>query len=978
MNVLQQQLSSNECIAGGDTPIDTEVTALSTAPIVNAEPKKFTCQECGKAFNSVWYLKQHAVKHSKDRPFTCKYCSRTYRFRSNLYQHKCPQRDLASSQGQKSGRWRKKEKKEEKLTCLPSAASVIARAMPTPQERSLCPLGDPLRSDIPSPCSEHELEMLYKEHQDAVHKCHRCYMVFPSQEFLTRHLSWHNSEERKVQCALCSELFDNDVLHDAHQHLHSTSAVHTCNFCRGKFCHRLALKRHLVKCGPHRSSPVAPFVLSGVNTFSPHCFEATPPFTPLSSLNEYDLSSVGSSTSSALSQSYADCAELCGLSFGNVATCSDLECSSSAPSFVDSNSCGYLSNLEDGICLNDDGSSSNEYYDQMMPSAGGWNDPTQSQMVTPACPFFSKDSPSLGPPPSVDHLTVAASQPPYAGSGTLEEDTGVVAPCRDEYLNFAEPKTEVLDSWLCSTPSTPIGTQTYRCSFPPSHSSGGQAIFNPVDQQQQFIHQQPQPQQQQQNGCSKVEHYFYDASQVECAGLMGEEETPMQSLLPPYKEAVEDGGAIKWEADVTSMDCSEQVDSLDNLLESYFAEPPLAGEAEASLLNGYIDCQQPTGRNLNCVFDSSSLCDPPTDPFGGTKAVDGTMEVNLLGESSSDSVEQTCVVGPSVDDFTCGTCARCFDSSQSLHNHFIRTHVLDQVGDDDEGEASSWDLPPTTCPICAGSFDCEQALRTHVLNDHNPDRRFICNGCGDAFTRRNHLKKHEALCLNSCEQLYASIPFCSDGSQDDIGNGGQPAPVQRLIKTGFHQSADCLMLPSLEMALIVPVSGETKSGRNAATTSCGRGASAAAAGVGGSLNNNDLKCRYCSKVFMAKRYLKKHESTQHKAKEIEPDAPQYNRKMDSRLVACPLCPKMFSTVKLLKQHIGRKGVLLGLAVNSCTHMKLTFHSNCVGRLVASYPEVVWFLFLKNRCLANTCGKVCSNVSRMSKSDELCSLQEEDE
>lgn len=36
--------------------------------------KKMTIQDCGKLFNSVWYLKQHAVKHSNDRPFKCKFC----------------------------------------------------------------------------------------------------------------------------------------------------------------------------------------------------------------------------------------------------------------------------------------------------------------------------------------------------------------------------------------------------------------------------------------------------------------------------------------------------------------------------------------------------------------------------------------------------------------------------------------------------------------------------------------------------------------------------------------------------------------------------------------------------------------------------------------------------------------------------------------------------------------------------------------
>ncbi|CAJ0569135.1 unnamed protein product, partial [Mesorhabditis spiculigera] len=59
------------------------------------------CKDCGKLFNSVWYLKQHAVKHSNDRPFKCKFCFKTYKFRSNLYQHKCPDRQKSGQTGRR-------------------------------------------------------------------------------------------------------------------------------------------------------------------------------------------------------------------------------------------------------------------------------------------------------------------------------------------------------------------------------------------------------------------------------------------------------------------------------------------------------------------------------------------------------------------------------------------------------------------------------------------------------------------------------------------------------------------------------------------------------------------------------------------------------------------------------------------------------------------------------------------------------------
>ncbi|KAI6210848.1 hypothetical protein M3Y96_00371400 [Aphelenchoides besseyi] len=50
------------------------------------------CKECGKLFKSIWYLRQHAVRHSNERPFKCNYCQKAFKFRSNLYQHNCSSR----------------------------------------------------------------------------------------------------------------------------------------------------------------------------------------------------------------------------------------------------------------------------------------------------------------------------------------------------------------------------------------------------------------------------------------------------------------------------------------------------------------------------------------------------------------------------------------------------------------------------------------------------------------------------------------------------------------------------------------------------------------------------------------------------------------------------------------------------------------------------------------------------------------------
>ncbi|KJH41409.1 zinc finger, C2H2 type [Dictyocaulus viviparus] len=79
-------------------PIVICPTEVDNINITLEKNQQCACKDCGKLFNSVWYLKQHAVKHSNDRPFKCKFCFKTYKFRSNLYQHKCPDRQKQMAQ----------------------------------------------------------------------------------------------------------------------------------------------------------------------------------------------------------------------------------------------------------------------------------------------------------------------------------------------------------------------------------------------------------------------------------------------------------------------------------------------------------------------------------------------------------------------------------------------------------------------------------------------------------------------------------------------------------------------------------------------------------------------------------------------------------------------------------------------------------------------------------------------------------------
>ncbi|CAK5107869.1 unnamed protein product [Meloidogyne enterolobii] len=87
------QVSDHSPLALPPPPIVISPQEVDNLTITLEKNQQCACSECGKLFNSVWYLKQHAVKHSNDRPFKCRFCMKTYKFRSNLYQHKCPERN---------------------------------------------------------------------------------------------------------------------------------------------------------------------------------------------------------------------------------------------------------------------------------------------------------------------------------------------------------------------------------------------------------------------------------------------------------------------------------------------------------------------------------------------------------------------------------------------------------------------------------------------------------------------------------------------------------------------------------------------------------------------------------------------------------------------------------------------------------------------------------------------------------------------
>ncbi|VDO78918.1 unnamed protein product [Soboliphyme baturini] len=159
-----------------------------------------------------------------------------------------------------------------------------------------------------------------------------------------------------------------------------------------------------------------------------------------------------------------------------------------------------------------------------------------------------------------------------------------------------------------------------------------------------------------------------------------------------------------------------------------------------------------------------------------------------------------------------------------------------------------------------------------------------------------------------------------DSCSDDPPITTSPLAVSAAVITEVHSKTaapECLLIPSLEMTVILPSSSvgndKTSTSVNAAgyrqNLAGGRRGDGSAYAVSGA-PRPIFRCNACSKTFLLKKYLRRHERMQHQngkvncvARRAADDARLKSPTATAPYLDCPLCPKSFVSMKLLKQHV---------------------------------------------------------------------------
>lgn len=774
----------------------------------------------------------------------------TYRFRSNLYQHKCPSRDRAcelngsrKSSSQKSPSKRKptssssttspstycayaddgsstsgKKNSPKKLsnnslsssnggatnattTSANSTASVDATFNNKLQNWDVIsdggsyvsPTGSPQKFS-PSPTNE-EIQQFLDRHKDQLHKCPQCKMLFPSREYLTRHMSWHDVEESKVKCTFCSELFDNDQQYGLHKQSHVPHSVHICFKCKGKFCHRLALKKHLAKCRSGRFWPTTPTPQNGA--YNPALFiDRTPPSTPASESSppteENDVGSIDSVGSvgehqiisyvdndhqrqqqepssmitvdlnddyvdgknnvptpfvvgggADTSRNFVETVTVCNNFNSSVMNCDEIKTTTNVDSSFNymsygaSSSYPFVENTSSFVAypVSSTADVAGDYFTHISAQTSSSSLPLTNSYSSSSYYVRDESSPFVQPSsilPYPNYHFGLAADVNSSGSYQFSAQTSSFYIPHDSNVVAGR-------SWTPDSDSNDnwLLTQTNRYAQPLSATddvSSSVATVAPcvVDYWRPELDNSKDKLIRMHDGFDTI----YPGNAEICGPLRAD--TPSIAALVEQRSAVSaimptanDVSAVSYENTTTTT-----TTNVANVL------PIESDIVVADDLDGFFP---ETILREELLFDDESICLDSMIP----KVASSVSPVFNVGEQQKASPD-----ADGSEQYQCDSCDRLYQTSKGLHGHFLKIHVFNGIKRSycvrrGKYRKNPFGFPSNetySCGVCFCRFDSETMLAAHHLSEHRSESdgyRFTCETCSKSFRRKEHLQKHE-------------------------------------------------------------------------------------------------------------------------------------------------------------------------------------------------------------------------------------------